>query len=73
MSDNSSPRRRPRKSKAAQPEVIRDPYQRHLEAIYATRMVQWHQQLRILEQPDWELLLDLHLQLCELERLQETA
>lgn len=62
-----SPRPRRRKSKASQPDL--DPFQRHLEAVYATRMVQWHQQLHLLEQPDWELLLGLHLQLTELERM----
>ena len=61
-----SPRPRRRKKQASQP---LDPFQRHLEAVYATRMVQWHQQLRLLEQPDWELLLGLHLQLTELERM----
>ncbi len=60
------PRPRRRKNKASRP---LDPFQRHLEAVYATRMVQWHQQLHVLEQPDWELLLGIHLQLTELERM----
>lgn len=68
MSDKSSRPRR-RKSKASQPTQILDPFQRHIEALYATRMVQWHQQLRLLEKPDWELLLGLHLQMTELERM----
>ena len=61
-----SPRPRRRKNKASQP---LDPFQRLLEAIYATRVVDWHRELHVSEQPNWELLLGIHLQLTELERM----
>ena len=57
-----------RKNKASQPANALDALSVTCKRL-RTRMVQWHQQLRVLEQPDWELLLGIHLQLTELERM----
>ena len=61
-----SPRPRRRKNKASRP---LDPFQRHLQAVYASRTVDWHRELHVAQQPNWELLLGIHLQLTELERM----
>lgn len=72
MSDQSRRRSpRPRKSKGAQPQQPVSPEERfraQLEGAYLDRQMRWHSQLKATD-PDWNVLLGIHLQMSELERM----
>ncbi len=44
---------------------------RALRHLYRTRLAEWHNELLTEAEPDWALLLSLHLQMRELECLLE--
>jgi hypothetical protein len=52
--------------KQVSPEEIRA----YIEDSLRLRQAEWHLQLLEDEQPDWSMLLGLHLQMSELERLE---
>jgi hypothetical protein len=69
MSDKA-PRRspRPRKSKAVEQLSPEQRLRAQIQGAYLDRQLQWQWQLKGTS-PDWDLLLGIHLQMSELERM----